>query len=167
LAKAFLTAIGTAYYPHIAEPDNKYKTYNTGLYLDAKGAALFQEALDDFIGTVRMKTKRPKLPIEEQDDGTFLIRAKSKYQPGVFDSKNKAISKDTPIGGGSKLRLAVEFNHYNEQGEGINLYLKSVQVIELVEGGSSGESPFDEVDDGYEAPEGEFTDSADGEGLDI
>jgi hypothetical protein len=69
----------------------------------------------------------------------------------VFDSKNKALSANTKVGGGSEVRAIAEAYKYEiQKKEGIKLRLKQVQVIKLAEGGG-GFSGFDQIDDGYEA----------------
>lgn len=155
----FVTDVGTAFWPKLAEKDRDYQNFNTGLLLDENGKAKFLKALDEFTKDIPFKTKKPKLPGEDTENG-FLIRAKSDYQPLIFDSKNKKLydSRDNEpeecprIGGGTKMRMLLQFNHYTKNGEGVNLYLKQVQIIDLVEYG--GGSAFDEYAGGYEGDEG-------------
>jgi hypothetical protein len=167
LAKnTFITAVGTAFWPKIAEKDREYDNYNTGLILDDKAFATFKKAVEEFMDGLKFpklaKGKKPTVPYQapgEHSGGDgWLIRAKSNYQPLIFDSKNKKVydsrdndPEDCPrIGGGSKLRLLVEFNAHEK---GVNLYLKQIQVIELREYG--GGSAFDEYEGGYEGDEEE------------
>ena len=106
----FVTDVGSAFWPKLAEKDRDYQNYNTGLILDEAGKVKFEKALNEFIKGITFKTKKPQLPGEDKDEG-FLIRAKSDYQPLIFDSKNKKLydSRDNEpeecprIGGGTKI----------------------------------------------------------------
>lgn len=80
----------------------------------------------------------------------LTVASGEKYKPAFYDAKNRKVP-DIIIGGGTKAKLFVTANPYKGFGGGINLYLKSVQVIELKEG-FSGKSPFEETE-GYEGPE--------------
>jgi hypothetical protein len=160
LAKnTFITGVGTAFWPKLAEKDREYDNYNTGLILSDKDFAPFKEALDEFIAGQKFpklaKGKKPTVPYVQREEGDgWLIRAKSNYQPLIFDSKKTKIydaekndPEDCPrVAGGSKMRILVEFNAHEK---GVNLYLKQVQLISLVEYG--GGCAFDEVEDGFEA----------------
>lgn len=162
----YITPIGTARYVHLAQPDTKFDAegvFNCQLILDAEGFAHFKKALDAFIDSQTWKNKKKlNMPFEElDDDAGWAIKTKSQYRVPLFDSKNRKVfdtRKDDPedyprVGSGSKLRLAVTFNAYSNKGEGVSLFLNSVQVIDLVEYG--GGSPFDEVEGGFEAEEAE------------
>jgi hypothetical protein len=64
----------------------------------------------------------------ERDDGTSW-----EQRPAIFDASRKTIT--AKVGGGSKVKVAVELNPYNSPslGAGLSLRLKAVQVLELVE----------------------------------
>lgn len=167
--KHVYTAPGIAFFPKIAEKDREYDNYNTGLILDEKGFAAFKRELEAFMEDQRFpklpKGKKPSVPYSEHLDKEtgehigWLIRAKSNYQPLIYDAKDRKIydprdediQHECPrIGGGTKMRLQVEFNAHEK---GVNLYLKKVQIIDLKEYGSGFGSYEDAEDDGYEAPD--------------
>jgi hypothetical protein len=81
----------------------------------------------------------------------WLVAASGEqYKPSLYGANNQKLPAGVTPGGGSKARIFVNANPYEGFGGGINLYLSSVQVIELVES-SFGKSPF-EATEGY-APE--------------
>lgn len=162
--------IGVAMYPKISKPDTfgpkadgKHKT---DLALTAENAAKFKKQVEalaaDEFGPKRKVIWRKnaeganKHTLKQQEDGTYIFRSASKYQPAVFDAKNNKLNpEDVVIGGGSKIRLMLGVNFYDETKTTVTVsfYLNQVQVIELVEykgGAGSGKSGFDEVDGGYE-----------------
>lgn len=163
MAKAlFITGVGTAFWPKIAEKDREYDNYNTGLILSDKDFKPFKAALDEYMDGLKFakvaKGKKPSVPYQEHldDDGErigWLIRAKSKYQPPVFDKRDRKIhdpqdedSECPRIGGGTKMRMQVEFNAHDK---GVNLYLKKIQIIDLKEYGSGFGAYDDGSDDGF------------------
>jgi hypothetical protein len=91
---------------------------------------------------------------------TLLAFAGENRKPPLFDAKNKRLPANVVPGGGSKVRLDVTANPYDGFGGGINIYLNAVQVLELKQYGSNGESRFDETEgfehDGTDESEGSF-----------
>tara|TARA_R110001592_G_scaffold10524_5_gene54450 strand:- start:7 stop:426 length:420 start_codon:yes stop_codon:yes gene_type:complete len=87
-----------------------------------------------------------KLKNKNDDRGEF-ITARTQYLVPVMDSDKKVIDKDTLIGNGSSVRVKVDFNktHPFVEKYGTSMYLKKVQVTELVEYGSK--DGFDDDDD--------------------
>lgn len=87
-----------------------------------------------------------KLKNKNDDRGEF-ITARTQYIVPVMDSDKKVIDKDTLIGNGSSVRVKVDFNktHPFVEKYGTSMYLKKVQVTELVEYGSK--DGFDDDDD--------------------
>tara|TARA_R110001583_G_scaffold45482_3_gene143205 strand:+ start:4479 stop:4895 length:417 start_codon:yes stop_codon:yes gene_type:complete len=86
-----------------------------------------------------------KLKNKNDDRGEF-ITARTQYLVPVMDSDKKVIDKDTLIGNGSSVRVKVDFNktHPFVEKYGTSMYLKKVQVTELVE---YGRDDFDDDDD--------------------
>ena len=86
-----------------------------------------------------------KLKNKNDDRGEF-ITARTQYIVPVMDSDKKVIDKDTLIGNGSSVRVKVDFNktHPFVEKYGTSMYLKKVQVTELVE---YGKDDFDDDDD--------------------
>jgi len=86
-----------------------------------------------------------KLKNKNDDRGEF-ITARTQYLVPVIDSDKKVIDSDTLIGNGSSVRVKIDFNktHPFVEKYGTSMYLKKVQVTELVE---YGRDDFDDDDD--------------------
>ncbi len=86
-----------------------------------------------------------KLKNKNDDRGEF-ITARTQYIVPVMDSNKKVMDQDTQIGNGSSVRVKVDFNktHSFVEKYGTSMYLKKVQVTELVE---YGKDDFDDDDD--------------------
>ena len=86
-----------------------------------------------------------KLKNKNDDRGEF-ITARTQYLVSVIDSDKQVIDSDTLIGNGSSVRVKVDFNktHPFVEKYGTSMYLKKVQVTELVEYGGND---FDDDDD--------------------
>ena len=86
-----------------------------------------------------------KLKNKNDDRGEF-ITARTQYLVPVIDSDKKIIDRDTLIGNGSSVRVKVDFNKNHPFAEkyGTSMYLKKVQVTELVE---YARDEFDDDDD--------------------
>jgi len=75
-----------------------------------------------------------KLPWKkDRKTGELTLQATSgeKYRPPVFDAKNRKVPGKIIIGGGSTIKLDVTVNPYTGFGGGINLYINSVQLLDL------------------------------------
>jgi hypothetical protein len=75
-----------------------------------------------------------KLPWKkDKKTGELHLEATSgeKYRPPVFDAKGNKVPAKVVIGGGSTLKLDVTVNPYTGFGGGINLYINSVQLLDL------------------------------------
>ena len=80
-----------------------------------------------------------------------------RISPPVFDAKNRKVPAKVIIGGGSTIKLDVTVNPYTGFGGGINLYINSVQLLDLkqrddnrfeeTEGFTCGDDDEDEADD--------------------
>jgi hypothetical protein len=101
-----------------------------------------------------------KLPWKkDRKTGELTLQATSgeKSRPPVFDAKNRKVPAKIIIGGGSTIKLDVTVNPYTGFGGGINLYINSVQLLDLkqhdgnrfeeTEGFSCGGDDEDEADD--------------------
>jgi hypothetical protein len=62
---------------------------------------------------------------------TLEATSGEKYRPPVFDAKNREVPAKVIIGGGSTIKLDVTVNPYTGFGGGINLYINSVQLLDL------------------------------------
>jgi hypothetical protein len=73
-----------------------------------------------------------KLPWKKhKKTGGLTLQATSDDRPPVFDAKNRRVPAKVIIGGGSTIRLDVTVNPYTGFGGGINLYINSVQLLDL------------------------------------
>jgi hypothetical protein len=76
-----------------------------------------------------------KLPWKKnKKDGTLSLQMTSgeDYPPPFFDASGNEVPRaKVKIGGGSVLKVDVTVNGYEGFGGGINLYINSVQIIEL------------------------------------
>jgi translation elongation factor EF-Ts len=104
----------------------------------------YQPEVDDDgnpTGNLRFRAKM-KAVVKSRDGKTFNMN------PIVVDSKRNPLTKDTLIGNGSVIKVAVEPAPYMMQSTksvGVSLRLKAVQVIDLVQY-SAGANIFDEED---------------------
>ena len=176
-APLYITPTGTANYPWVTKPDTKFNAdgeYSIALTFrddDAAVSTLLNEALEKSVEKAKEENKGKKIksadsPVVENEDGTITLKFKLKakvtpkngepfeQRPALFDAKNKPLSKDIKIGGGSKVKVAYEIIPFYTAlvGAGLSLRLMAVQVIELVEysGGDGNTYGFGQ-EDGYEA----------------
>lgn len=139
--------------------------------LEAIVQAKFNEAIKEDPRLKNTLTTQPVMqPVYDRDTGDdtgnvefkFKLKAKVRkrdgtyyeQQPAVLDAKKTPLNKDVLIGNGSKVKVAFEPVPYvmpSTKKAGVSLRLKAVQVIDLIEYGSSAASIFDE-EDGYVAP---------------
>jgi hypothetical protein len=158
-----------AVYPKISKPDTygpkadgKYKTNIQ--FKDKAREDGFKAAIKKKAKELMPKTKSPKYPWKtDEETGETTFRLASKYQPLVFDAKNKALPAEVLIGGGTRMNVIGAFNAYDGR---ISMYLNAVQVLELVEykpkSREDYDSPF-EATDGFEyegEPQGEDGDDS-------
>lgn len=154
------TGVGTALYPHIHAKDTRFDDpedakYKCGIVLKGSAAKKFLSAAKKLIkGAIDsgVTSAQMKLP-GEWDKATETLELKntgSRFQPAVFDAAGNPMPSDTNIGGGSKIRLALNLRVYEGFGHtGVACYLQAVQVIDLVEGAGGDAEDF-----GFDATEG-------------
>jgi len=165
----FITPVGTLVWPKLNEVD-VYQPMKNGKPSgapkirfitrfkidDPKAHAKVEAFLEEKMKELCADCDSPRLSCFKIDKKTKEITLEAtsgeKYRPPVFDAKNKKLSPEIVIGGGTKAKLDLTINGYDGFGGGINLYINAVQVLDLVEGGQRG-SQFEEAD-GYEAEEG-------------
>ena len=158
------TPVGTLAYPYLLSEDvggrfsdGKYKT---SIIFEGAAAEEIKAAVHAFVSECGYKTKGKKGdPIKEVTDadgnvveGQVKLTAKSSFRPNITDcgrnviADNKGVYVDTPIWGGTQARLALRLNDYDE---GVNIYLLSVKIIDLV---TADGVDWDDDDEGYVAP---------------
>lgn len=162
----FKTPSGIAERSHIASPDtegeyadNKYKVK---LRITDRKAALqaiaeAEAAAEELHGT----TEGIALPIYEDEDGTFVVMAKTQYQPTVYDAEGDELDHDA-AGRGSTVRLGGALEAYTKtEGKGaqkkttrgLTYRLWQVMVLESKRSGGGGGFMFAEDSSGSdEAP---------------
>jgi hypothetical protein len=146
-SERLVTPVGTAAFPHIAEPDTKGE-FATGKYsLQVEyGDETAAELLDQLRAAAERLlpgVKSPKLPVK--NNGALIF--KSKYKPVVVDAQNNTLPEDFKLRSGSKVRVIANLAPYKNPGvgQGITAHLSAVQVVESAERGSG----FEAVEGGY------------------
>jgi|TARA_R110000822_G_scaffold249649_2_gene377087 hypothetical protein len=90
--------------------------------------------------------KRAPLPYKMEEDGSVLIKFKSKYAPALYDGNRQELSPDVSIYKGSTARVKYKLSGYNQSvGIGCVLHLIAVQVANLVDTNDNKECPFGEI----------------------
>lgn len=165
---------GIAVFPSLNKPDTKYNPdgeYKVTLKLQDTAAtqayiAKIDEAMDENMQREQILTKKKNLkmadkPYSRDDDGNYFIKFKLKanvktrdgkefsQKPILIDAKKHPITAN--VGGGSVIRIGAEVNEWNtNQGVGVTLWVKLVQVLELKEYDAT--DGFDiEEEDGWES----------------
>ena len=156
--------------------------YKTNLIVSAKESQSVVKAIDDemkksiTLAKEKTKGKEPKmanLPYEEEiiegkPTGNLIFKFKTKAKiitrdgkvipnkVAIFDSAGKPMV-DANVWSGSEMKVSAELIPYFTAmaGAGVSLRLRAVQITKLVEGGAGNSKGygFDEVKDGYVAPE--------------
>jgi hypothetical protein len=174
-AKKFTSPFGKAIYPHLSKADVRFKAegeFKVDLEVEGAEAESMKQMLNTLAEqsvkeaqekTGKKNIKKASLPYKDEDGKTifkFKMKASGtntktgdsfKQRPALFDNKLNPINpEDVNIWGGSILRVSYQPSLWFTPmlGAGVSLRLKSVQVKDLVEGGSqSGSSDdFDEVE---------------------
>lgn len=165
---------GVAVFPALFRPDTKFDelgVYKADFKLSAEEAAPFIDLIQKYAkshtGKALPKAKNPCFEMILDEDGEetgevlFKARVKNKLRrsdkklwdrrPMLIDAKKNDLPTDANPWGGSVIRVQAEVNMGDKPKKFINLQPIMVQVIEMVTGGSKGDtSAFDE-EDGYEA----------------
>lgn len=141
-----VTPAGVAAYSYIHKPDtkgqyadNKYKTtiiFPGDADMSKITAACVAAAKMEWGDKVKMSTV--KLPIRDGDtkgkeefEGKLLITAKSKYAPGVVDSRREALADGVEVWSGDLIKVSCETYPCVIAGQKtITLQLRNVQLIE-------------------------------------
>jgi len=173
------TPCGIAVWPRLNEPDREFDAnglYHTKLRVSSKEAEEFMQKItayrdENYAASCQQKGKKKlnqnDLPWKEDEEnpGDIIISTKLKakvvtrsgdsfeQRPDLVDAKLKPTN--VKIGGGSKLKLALEVNPYcTPAGDtGVTLWIKAVQILELVEYGGGGSHGFTAAE-GFESAGG-------------
>lgn len=156
------TPVGVAVYPALTRPDTKFDElgqYKGDVRIPVEEAKSMMAKLADIFknhtGKAPSKSGNTMWDVEEDDDGNptgnviFKIRVKNKInrrgdlwdrKPALFDAKLKPLSGVNPWGG-TEMRVNFDVYPWDAGGKkGVSLQLIAVQVINLVEGGSSADA---------------------------
>lgn len=140
---------GSAFYPKINRPDQKYNNYQASIILSKDdGEELLEKLKEVFVDECGpKKLDKATFPIKKQEDGTYLFKSTSKQKPKIFDSKGKPVlnSDELNIGGGTVMKVSFSATVKQDR-TGVTAYLNAVQIIDLVE----------YVGSAFEAEEGNF-----------
>ena len=154
---SFITFKGHAVYPWLNKPDTEYNSdgiYKTGLRVPGDQIQHLITSVEEVAKTeFGSKSNTARMPWKiDEDTGEYILNAKSKYPPKVYDAEGQVIppEKLPQIWGGSILRLGGNINPYNTAGNmGISLQLNKVQIVELSELSHNDDgSGFEAVDGG-------------------
>lgn len=102
--------------------------------------------------------KKPWKKDKKTGEITLVATSGEDYRPTVYDAKKNEVPVTVKIGGGSKAKVYVTVNPYTGFGGGINLYINSLQLLELV---TRDDNPFDE-EDGFSNGETKDDDESEG-----
>lgn len=142
---------GTLVYPHLNEPDNyggkeRFKT-KVELPLDVGRpiAAQMKQIAKDGLSVA--KFKKAKFPWKvDNEKGVVVFNFNSQHKPGLFDAKGKPIKADVQVGAGTVARVRIDAGAYDHESCGVSGWIRSVQILTLVEG-HGGQDQWDDVSD--------------------
>jgi len=161
-----VSPVATAAYAWLANPDEgqdfsdgKYKV-TLLLDKDDKETKTFIKKLKTHCDTAAEvkwgKVKTLRYPFKDGDEkdkedfvGKHMLLAKTKYRPGMCDSKNGSLSEGNEPRSGDLIRASFELYAYDAAGQkGVSCQLRNVQLVEKRNVGAQG-NDFDSLDDGY------------------
>lgn len=151
----FKTPKGIAKYPHITERDTGHQyssgKFDTQIIIAKADAAPLIAQITALVKDAKIKDA--KVPYKADDEGNYIFKAKSEYQPVLIDARGvqlKSVPSSLRIRGGSTIRIAGCVNVYEK---GVSLWLNQLQIIELADGASAFEA-----DDGGSFSANDFAD---------
>ena len=162
MTKILTSPEGVSEYPYLSEPDiafNPEGLFHTKLKCKKSESLNVKKAIDDLIAleVKKQHDKDPKKPIkkaplpyaEGDDDITFNFKLNANgvrksdgkpftQEPNLVNADNTPFNKEQNIWGGSILQITFEPYSWNMPiGIGCTLRIKTVQVVQLVTGGST------------------------------
>ena len=143
---------GTLVYPHLNEPDSyggkeRYKT-KVELPMDVGRpiAAQMKEIAKE--GLTKAKFAKAKFPWKvDNEKGVVLFSFNSQHKPGLFDAKGRPIKGDVQVGGGTLARVRIDAGCYDSESCGVSGWIRSVQILTLVEGKGGHQDAWDDYSD--------------------
>jgi hypothetical protein len=160
-------------------PDGKYKV--TVLFTDEEELAGLKAACkrvaqahwgDDVdFEEIALPLKEASREVDGEQQDFIAVTAKSKYKPSLIDAKRKTLPASVKIYSGDQGRIKVVLVPYEKPEQvregkkivtitrrGVTARLVTFQLVYKRGGGGSATDGFDDIDDGYAAPD----DDADG-----
>ena len=161
-----ISIYGTGRYVYLSSPDTKFDKegkYHVTLEVPKDKA---QEAIKEINGVISQevakehkttpgaKSPMKRATLQYSDEGNIItFKVKSKYKPPIVDRRNKGIDPNISIWKGTTMWVLVELRGYSQTiGIGCSLYLKEVQIDNLVQGTGNGVSHFPDRGEGSSLP---------------
>lgn len=137
-----ITPVGVAMWPKLDKPDTFMPKkgepkvrYMVNVAFEPDDLAWMKKEIakaEKTLGVVNPKNSPFKVNKKDNSE-TLVATSGADYKPAIFDAKNRRLPDGVVVGGGSKIRLDVTVNAYDGFGGGVNLYINSVQVLDLKE----------------------------------
>lgn len=167
MAKKQLTVVsspeGTAAYAWLSRPDEGQE-FSDGKYKVTLVLKKGDAAVESFIEDLEAKAhealekefgkpqKNARMPFKDGDDtgkeefeGTWMIVAKTKFQPGFVGGDKKQLPEDVFPASGDLIRMSFALTAYNAGGsKGVSCQLRNVMLIDKRNNGS-GSDDFADV----------------------
>jgi len=160
-----ITIYGTGRYVYLSTADTKFDKdgeYHVTLEVDKEKAQEAKKAIDGVIAKEIAKEHKAKpstKPVERgnlqyKDEGNIMtFKAKTQYKPLIVDRRNKELDPKISIWKGTTMWAEVELRGYNKNNKiGCAVYLKQVQIDNLVKGTGNGVSHFQDRGEGSALP---------------
>ena len=156
--KSYTSPKGKLLFPWLTKADTKFDSegkFKCTLALDPTDEDVleFVAMVESWVEKIGGKNSPVSL---NEETNLYEVKFASSYKPHLFDSTNKLLPEAVNVGSGTVAKVAFTPNAYKSKqfGDGINLYLKAVQIFELVEFGADGASyGFGEEEGGFKSEE--------------
>lgn len=140
-SKDYFVIAGTAFWSHHGKVNELSGKYQMDLSVDAETKKILESK------GVHVSNK-PEDRNSDNDKGDY-VTLKSTFAPKIVDAKKNPMSSDIKIGNGSKVKVLTHIYDWTfKKKSGKSLGFDSIQVIALVEYGSSTTDAFEE-EEGY------------------
>lgn len=139
------TAVGTAFWAHLAKPNQMSGKYQIDLgLLDTATIKSFKD------NKISVK-KDDKFPVgDEKYRGQYVtLKASEDYPPSIVDAKKQALPNTVLVGNGSKVRVVYNAFEWTFKGKsGVSAGLQAVQILDLIPYTGGGVTEL-EAEEGY------------------